>query len=320
MAWVRLDDQFASNPKVLEAGPLGMALQVAALCYCNRHLTDGRLSRPAAATLLTFEGIGMHMWQGEIAGGGEDACWQLVATELVDVGVWHEPGHDCAECPPIQSGYYLHAYLDFQPSREQVETERKAKSAAGKRGASARWESGADGKSHGRGHSKTDGKSHGTSDADSMAESCPDPDPVPDPCSTPPPPPQSESTALALVPYPSPPTASCREDPGPSFDDFWPSYPKRNGKRLGKPKAFERWKRLSPDDRRAALVGARFYAAACDRGLNIAKDPERWVRDRCWEDWQEPAEPSQPVQNARPKSMDLLERRMLAHRAAEAGA
>ena len=137
MVWVRLDDQFASDPKVLEAGPLGLALQVAALCYCNRHLTDGHLPRPAAATLLTFEGLGMYIWHGEVMGGGEDASWDLVALDLVAAGVWHEPGHDCPDCPDIRTGYYLHAYLDYQPSKTEVLAEREQKRAAGRKGGKA---------------------------------------------------------------------------------------------------------------------------------------------------------------------------------------
>ena len=33
MTWVRIDDRFATHPKVMEAGPMAMALDVAAMCY-----------------------------------------------------------------------------------------------------------------------------------------------------------------------------------------------------------------------------------------------------------------------------------------------
>lgn len=168
MAWVRLDDAFASDPKVLEAGPLGIALQVAALCYCNRHLTDGKLPRPAAAALLSFEGLGMRMWSGDHFGGGEDAEWVMVAEDLVNAGMWHEPGHDCPECPPIRSGFYIHDYLKYQPSRDEVEAMREKKSEAGRKGgqASAQARASADGQ------------------ARAQAKSKPDPVPVPDPLSS----------------------------------------------------------------------------------------------------------------------------------------
>lgn len=75
------------------------------------------------------------------------------------------------------------------------------------------------------------------------------------------------------------------------FQDFWDAYPKRNGRRLGRAKCEVRWKKLDLDTRRAAWRGARHYCADVDAGLQIAKDPERWLRDRCWEEWQEPSKP-----------------------------
>src|SRR4029453_3116326 len=47
MSWVRLDDQYPDHPKVRALGPLGLALQTAAICYCGRYLTDGFLGFPS---------------------------------------------------------------------------------------------------------------------------------------------------------------------------------------------------------------------------------------------------------------------------------
>lgn len=70
------------------------------------------------------------------------------------------------------------------------------------------------------------------------------------------------------------------------FDPFWSAYPARNGKRLGKAKAAVKWDKLNQRERADAMVGVRNYAAACARG-RLPKDAERWLRDRCWEEWQE---------------------------------
>ena len=78
-------------------------------------------------------------------------------------------------------------------------------------------------------------------------------------------------------------------DPLVGFDAFWSTYPKRNGKRLGRGLCETRWRRYDLDTRRAAYRGAKYYGEAVDRGLTIAKDPDRWLRDKCWQDWQDPA-------------------------------
>ena len=41
MSWIKIDDQFADHPKVLQAGPLASWLYVCGLTYSGRYLTDG---------------------------------------------------------------------------------------------------------------------------------------------------------------------------------------------------------------------------------------------------------------------------------------
>jgi len=109
-------------------GPLGIAMQVAALCYCNEHLTDGFIPRAAAATLLDFSGLGMRMWNNDTFGAGEDAAWGLVVDDLLAAGVWEEdPG-----------GYRLHDFLDYQPSAAEVRALRTKRVDAGRAGGQAR--------------------------------------------------------------------------------------------------------------------------------------------------------------------------------------
>lgn len=175
MPWVRLDEKFARNPKVVEAGPLGIAMQVAGLCYCNDNLTDGRVPTPVAATLLDFTGLGMRIWSGEMAGGGEDATWQMVVADLVAAGLWHEPGHDCPSCPEVRSGYFIHDYFDYQPSKEQVEELREARSAAGRKGGQARAKAIAK-----QVPEQTSSKRSSKKASKPEAKSYPDPVPVPD--------------------------------------------------------------------------------------------------------------------------------------------
>jgi len=259
MPWVKLDEDFASHPKVLEAGPLGVALQVAALCYCNRHLTDGHISRPAARSLLDFEGIavvdGMR---------GDDVDADYVIGCVLMAGLWHGAGHDCPTCSPVERGYIIHDYLEQQPSREDVMAKREQTAAAGRKGGQARAK-----RNVKRNASETSSETEADRLAKVQAESKPVPVPVPQ---------EQDQEPLSTA-----------VDPDDGFDHFWQTWPRRNGKKLAKDKAHRAWSRLTLPDRRDAYRGAKNYAAASDAEMAGAKDAFRWLQGREWDDWQEPA-------------------------------
>lgn len=171
MPWVKLDDHFDENPKILKVGPLGMALWVSGLAYCNRNLTDGFIPSAIAVRMLSLEfshpGDGQPM---TILVGGERAdddeqmgCVPsrfYIANMLVDAGLWDlAPG-----------GYMVHDYQEFQPTRAQIEAERAEKQAAGRAGGQASAKA--------RAQAKSNGTESGRS-TDSQAESKPVPVPVP---------------------------------------------------------------------------------------------------------------------------------------------
>lgn len=83
-------------------------------------------------------------------------------------------------------------------------------------------------------------------------------------------------------------------DPEDRFGEFWNAWPARNGKKLNKPKARQQWRsKVKPDERDAAIRGAHHYRQAYEADLPGvgAMDAFRWLRDRSWPDWQEPATP-----------------------------
>ena len=41
MTWVKLDDGFYDNPKIVAVGFDGAGLYAMCLAYCGRHMTDG---------------------------------------------------------------------------------------------------------------------------------------------------------------------------------------------------------------------------------------------------------------------------------------
>jgi hypothetical protein len=98
MAWVRLDDAFPEHPKVIEVGGDAAWLHVCALAYCNRNLTDGKITEGALPRL------------------SDRRHPAKLARLLVAVGLWDE----------TDGGWVIHDYLDFQPSKAKVDAERRA--------------------------------------------------------------------------------------------------------------------------------------------------------------------------------------------------
>lgn len=114
MAWVKIDDHITQNPKIAAAGPLAMAMHLAAICYCNRELTDGFVPRAIARTLLDWEYVDAEgkIWTVGTTCGmrGEDVTNASVIPLLVDAGLWEV----------ADGGYRVHDYLDYQQSKDVV--------------------------------------------------------------------------------------------------------------------------------------------------------------------------------------------------------
>ena len=108
MAWVRIDDGFPEHPKVGEAGPLAELLQVRALCYCNRQLTDGFVPTAAVHRMTT------DFYFGETLEG--ERVFYDPLPGLLATGMW-------VECP---GGYRIHDYEAFQPTKAEIEAKRDA--------------------------------------------------------------------------------------------------------------------------------------------------------------------------------------------------
>jgi hypothetical protein len=101
VAWLRIDDRVRTHPKIAEAGPAAAWLWFCGVCYCREHLTDGVIHKSVLASLA------MNLTQPV-----------KHAERLVAVGLWHETDNG--------NGYTVHDFLDWNPSRAEVETARKA--------------------------------------------------------------------------------------------------------------------------------------------------------------------------------------------------
>lgn len=91
MSWVKIDDRYAHHPKILAAGPLAMALDIAGMCYAAAHETDGRIPTAALALLTPFL---------------TPPKQRAAAAKLVEVGRWET----------IPGGWQIHDFLAYNPS------------------------------------------------------------------------------------------------------------------------------------------------------------------------------------------------------------
>lgn len=99
MAWLKFDDGVPLHPKLLKAGHVASWLWFAGVCYSRRHLTDGMIPREV------------------LAGLAPTIKKPLVEVKrLVEVGLWHE----------TPDGWRVHDFHDWNPTRSDVESERKA--------------------------------------------------------------------------------------------------------------------------------------------------------------------------------------------------
>lgn len=115
MGWVKVDDQFSRHPKVLRAGPLAAWLHVCALTYCSQYMTDGFVPTAAVNGLTDFSMIKMPPFRNRMGQTSNCPDAMDLAPSLVDAGMWME----------VEGGYQIHDYLDYNPSREEVQKKRR---------------------------------------------------------------------------------------------------------------------------------------------------------------------------------------------------
>lgn len=119
------------HPKLRAVGPLGIALEVAAICYSNRLRTDGFIPAEVAQNLVALKRP------------------KYTIDKLLKEGLWEE----------VAGGYRLHDYHDYQATRQEIEALSRDRSRAGRAGAESRWKksdrmanamASANGKRHGK--------------------------------------------------------------------------------------------------------------------------------------------------------------------------
>ena len=121
MAWVRVDDDWPTHPKVLGLGLAASGLWIRALCHCNKHRTDGLIRGSNVAAM---------------AGRTTKAQLKKAVEELVGAGLWVVEGEN----------FRIHDYAEYQPTSSDLaerderisSARRSAGSVGGKRSAEVR--------------------------------------------------------------------------------------------------------------------------------------------------------------------------------------
>jgi hypothetical protein len=114
MSWAKIDDQLHASEKFAAVSLSATGLWLLCLSWAADRRTDGRLPLGIVRRL---------------GGTGVD----ILAAELVDANLWE----------PTESGWQIHNYLEYNPTRIEQETEdeelKAVRSEAGRRGAESRW-------------------------------------------------------------------------------------------------------------------------------------------------------------------------------------
>ncbi len=177
MSWAKLDDRYDDNRKVKRAwrkDRAAVGLHAMAITYCSRHRTDG---------VVDIE------WLEDRLPASRERNKTLGV--LVELGLFE----------PLDGGehWYVHDYLDYNPSRQDKEEA----SDAARNAALVRWSREQD--------AKRDAQPHADGNADRNADGMRDPMPLPSP------------------PVPSPTALSDSSDVKAVFDE-WVTVTSRTGK------------------------------------------------------------------------------------------
>lgn len=75
-----------------------------------------------------------------------------------------------------------------------------------------------------------------------------------------------------------------KEEYARKFEIFWETYPARRGKKVGKKTAFYHFQKIPLESIDRVIANAKNYGV----GNELPKDPERFLKNDFWMDWDEP--------------------------------
>ena len=233
--WAKIDLGYLTNLKmseVLDESTTAPLMHLASILHSAQHLTDGHASPKAM--------------QRMVGGSTEDIAI------LVRAGLWHEPGHECDECPqPEQGRIYVHNYLDHNVSSKSIQEA----SQRGRKAANARWKKGAN-KPKNANRMQDASNSH----ADGMQNAMLD---------------QIRSDDLSS-------TADAEDDTETAFNEWYKNYPRKEGKGQAR-KAFKA--AIKKTDLETMKAGLEKYIQSVEgKDKQFIAMPATWLNGERWDD------------------------------------
>jgi len=113
VGWAKFDDRRAMHAKFRKVGFAARGLDEAAICQVTADRTDGHISRSTVEMLAAAHG---------------EKKWTTLVDKLVQVGRWEVNG----------TGWYIHDYLEYNPSKAEWDAEIERKRLGGQRGGKAK--------------------------------------------------------------------------------------------------------------------------------------------------------------------------------------
>lgn len=269
MSWVRLDDAFPSHRKIRRLSDAAFRMQVSALCWASKYLTDGHIP---ADDLEMVADLDDHQ---------DPQAFLSVTKELVQRGVWHEAKHNCQTCPTADDGWIIHDYLNLNPTASEVQRQRSLATERKRRQRERQDGGGSDDDPDGASSvtpsvTRDSRGSHGARHA-----------PVTVPHS------HSHSHSQTQRKNESPTKSSTVADDA-DFDRFWSGYPRKDAKGGARKAWTSALKKATADE---IVAGVERYR---DRVRNTERrficTPAKWLNDERWSD--EPAPADSPRTNS----------------------
>ena len=247
--WVKIDDGFATHPKILTAGIIALGIQIRAICYASQNQTDGVLPHSCIPLLLTgLDHLSIETGGNAQVGFGVDAGDIDWPAHMVAHALWDQ--HD--------KGYVIHDFLEWNVSKSERDSWRTKLSRSGKKGSKARWNK---------------GKSSITNPI-AKAIAHPITKDITHPIA-------STSTSTSISTSSSSLHSSSLDA---EFEQFWNAYPKKVGRKAAQ-KAFQNAQdRPRINDLLAAIATQRASPQWLKDGGQFIPHPATWLNQGRWAD------------------------------------